>query len=130
MMSNSEILARITNISEQDRRYRKEAFLFVLVALEYTLSRLEIRRHLTGEELSRGIADFAREQYGCMAKMVLENWGVTTTGDFGEIVYLLIEHGLLSKTEEDSKEDFADIYLFDEEFGLDSLKLPDVPERL
>ena len=130
MMSNAEILKRIATISEHDTRYKKEAYLFILVALEYTLSKLEVRRHLTGQELSRGIAGFAREQYGCMAKLVLENWGITSTGDFGEIVYLLIEHGLLSKTDEDSKEDFTEVYSFDDEFGWNNFTITDIPDRL
>jgi len=130
MMSNTEILKRISSISEHDARFKKEAYLFILVALEYTLSKLETRRHLTGQELSRGIAEFAREQYGCMAKLVLERWGIASTNDFGEIVYLLIEHGLLSKTEEDSKEDFSDVYSFDEEFGWHTFTISDIPDRL
>lgn len=130
MMTNAEILERITKISDQDTRYRKEAYLFILVALEYTLSKLDVRRHLTGQELSRGIAEFARDQYGLMAKLVLDTWGIRATLDFGEIVYLLIEHGLLSKTDKDSKEDFEDVYCFDDEFSDSNYVFPDIPERL
>ncbi len=129
-MTNAEILERITKISDQDTRYRKEAYLFILVALEYTLSKLDVRRHLTGQELSKGIAEFARDQYGLMAKLVLDTWGIRTTLDFGEIVYLLIEHGLLSKTDKDSKKDFEDVYCFDDEFSDSNYAFPDIPERL
>ena len=128
-MSNTEILERIGRIAEEDKRYNKEAFLFVLVALEYTVSKQSVRRHLTGQELAKGIAEFAREQYGYMAKMVLNNWGITNTLDYGEIVYLLIENGLLTKTEDDRKEDFAGVYDFDMEFDWKSQSSSDFPER-
>ena len=130
MFSNAEILERIAKIAEEDKRYEKEAFLFVLVALEYTISKLKVRRHLTGAELAKGIAGFAREQYGYMARTVLENWGITITMDFGEIVYLLIEHGLLTKTDTDKKEDFAEVYDFRVEFDWKRMRSPDFPDRL
>ena len=129
-MSNTEILEKIGRIAEEYKRYNKEAFLFVLVALEYTVSKLSVRRHLTGQELANGIAEFAREQFGYMAKMVLNNWGITNTLDYGEIVYLLIENGLLTKTEDDRKEDFAGVYDFDMEFDWKSHSSSDFPERL
>ncbi|MCE5251806.1 hypothetical protein LLG96_16480 [bacterium] len=116
MISNVEMLRKITEKAESDGRYRKEAFFFILAALEYTVSKLPARRHLTGQEFSRGIAGYAREQYGFLARTVLNHWGITGTMDFGEIVYLLIEIRLMSKTEEDKKEDFFRVYDFDEEF--------------
>ena len=129
MISNVEILKRISVIAERDKRYRKEAFFFILAALESTVSRLPQRRHLTGQELSKGIAEYAREQYGYMAKMVLENWGVKSTLDYGEIVYLMIEEGLMNKTDEDKKEDFVNVYNLDEEFNWENLKPSRFPER-
>jgi len=129
MLSNVEIIKRISDISEKDKRYHKEAYLFVLVALEYTLSMEKKRRHLSGQELSKGIADYARYQYGYMAKIVLESWDLKTTLDFGEIVYLMIEQGLMSKTQDDRKEDFSGVYGFNEEFAWRNLPLSEFPER-
>lgn len=110
---------RIKEIVKRDTRYRVEAYLFLLAALEYSLDRLEVRRHLTGRELLEGIKDYAIEQYGPMAYSVLESWGVHTTDDFGEIVFNLVEAGVLNKTPEDRREDFHDVYKFKEVF-LDS----------
>ena len=129
MISNVEILKRISAVAERDKRYRKEAFFFILSALECTVSKLPQRRHLHGQELSRGIAEYAREQYGYMAKMVLENWGIKSTLDYGEIVYLMIEEGLMNKTDKDKKEDFLDVYDLDEEFNWENLKPSRFPER-
>ena len=125
MITNLELLKKITDLAEKDGRYRKEAFIFILAALEYTLSKLSERRHLTGQEFSKGIAEYAREQYGYLAKTVLAHWGITQTRDYGEIVYLLIDIGLMSKTEKDTIEDFYDVYNFDEEFNWPNTKSTD-----
>ena len=116
MISNLELLRKITDLAEKDGRYHKESFIFILAAIEYTLSRLSERRHLTGQEFSKGIGEYAREQYGYLAKTVLAHWGITSTRDYGEIVYLLIGIGLMSKTEEDTIDDFFDVYDFAKEF--------------
>ena len=57
---------------------------------------------------------YAAELYGLMAKVVLNSWGVKTTGDFGEIVYKLIEVGEMTKSKTDRREDFDDVYDFQE----------------
>ena len=64
-----------------------------------------------------------------MAKAVLEYWGITSTLDFGEIVYLLIEEGIMSKTKHDKIEDFTDVFDFDEEFDWKKIKPSKFPER-
>jgi uncharacterized repeat protein (TIGR04138 family) len=73
-------------------------------------------RHLTGQELSLGIKDYVLQQFGPLARTVLEYWGIKTTFDFGKIVYYLIDAKLMTKTEEDSIDDFKDVYDFDEAF--------------
>jgi len=73
-------------------------------------------RHLTGQQLCEAIRQYALEQYGYMAKVVLNNWGVRSTGDFGEIVYNLIGIGMMKKSKTDSREDFEDVYDFDDAF--------------
>jgi len=125
MISNLELLRKIADIAEKDGRYRKEAFIFILAALEYTLSQLSERRHLNGQEFSRGIAEYAREQYGYLARTVLAHWGISSTRDYGEIVYLLIGIGLMSKTDEDTIDDFYDVYDFEKEFDWPGTKPSD-----
>ena len=56
------------------------------------------------------------DQFGPLAKTVLESWGVRRCTDFGDIVFNLIEYNIFSKTDNDRREDFADIYDFDEAF--------------
>ncbi|GMQ80370.1 MAG: hypothetical protein BMS9Abin04_350 [Planctomycetia bacterium] len=73
-------------------------------------------RHVTGQELCEAIRLYALEQFGYMAKCVLNNWGVAKTGDFGEIVFNLIKIGHMRKTDRDRRKDFEDVYDFETGF--------------
>ena len=96
----------VRKIVEADSRYSIEAYGFIFEVLDYTYRMIGERRHVTGQELLEGMRRFALEQYGPMARTVLEHWGIRRCEDVGEIVFNLVEHGLLNKTERDSKEDF------------------------
>lgn len=111
-----EALHSIEQIVEQDPRYKPEAYAFLFAALSYTQAKFTKPRHVTGGELLEGIRELALERYGKMAKTVFEHWGVSKTDDFGEIVFNLVDAGLLGKTEEDKKEDFKDVYSFEDAF--------------
>src|SRR5262245_61140181 len=111
-----EVLERITS---QDARYHREAYLFLREALEHTQKGLgggqkTEPRHVTGQELLHGVREHALAQYGPMAKAVLEEWGVHACEDFGEIVFNMIDHGLLSKTTNDSRDDFKGGFDFEQ----------------
>jgi uncharacterized repeat protein (TIGR04138 family) len=97
-------------------RFDERAFLFVLAALEYEQGRLPERRHISGEELSRACRDYALEQYGLLARTVLEHWGIRRTADIGAIVYALIDAGLLVRRDDDREEDFHDVFAFGDAF--------------
>ena len=79
-------------------------------------ARAERSRHVSGPELLEGLRGYALEQYGPLAKTVLNAWGVTRCRNFGDIVFNLIEYNVFSKTENDRPEDFSDIFEFDEAF--------------
>ena len=108
-------------ILAKDPRYQSEAYLFVKDALDYTQklvvkpSRDEVR-HVSGQELLEGVRAFALTQFGPMATMVFEEWGIRRCEDFGEIVFNMVEIGLLGKTEKDSRVDFQNGYDFDSAF--------------
>ncbi len=127
----------IAKLLKEDRRYKIDAYAFVFEALNYAHTQLgmgterpaeaeeeepeegqskEAERHLTGQQLCEAIRQYALEQYGYMAKCVLDSWGVKSTSDFGEIVFNLIAIGQMRKTTEDQREDFDNV--FDFETGL------------
>lgn len=91
-------------------RYRPDAYLFVCEGVNYTCAKLGERRDVTGRELIEGLCDLAVENFGFLAPTVLKHWGVTSTDDFGEIVFTLVEHGLLGKNARDSKADFQNVF--------------------
>jgi uncharacterized repeat protein (TIGR04138 family) len=104
-----------------DSRYDAQAYLFLREALDFTVRLLAKpqegpSRHVSGAELLEGIRQFALQEFGPMAKTVLNRWGVTRCEDFGELVFNLVQNGVLGKTEQDRKEDFAGGYDFDEAF--------------
>ncbi len=116
-MNNTHIDTTIRErLRELDNRYEERAYAFVLMALEEVVGRLPRRRHVTGEELVEGCRDLAIRLYGPISKTVLEHWNVSTTRDFGEIVFNLLEVGVLSRDQDDDKSDFDDIFDFADVF--------------
>jgi uncharacterized repeat protein (TIGR04138 family) len=92
--------------------YHETAYLFVLSALQFTIQRLDAPRHISGCELAEGCRDLALERWGPMAGAVLEYWGIHATRDLGEIVFALVECGVLVKQDRDSVGDFEGIFDF------------------
>ena len=92
-----------------DDRYKTGAYEFVLNGLDFYISKIGEKRHVTGQELSIGLLSFANKQFGLMAGSVLKNWGVEATDDFGYIVYNMIRVGLMSKQPNDSLDDFFNV---------------------
>jgi uncharacterized repeat protein (TIGR04138 family) len=102
--------------------YHANAYQFVFAALQYAQEKLGRDRtnahsgHVSGAELLDGIRDMAHRHFGLMARTVLSNWGITTTEDFGRIVFELIETGRMRKTDDDRLDDFVGVYEFDDSF--------------
>ena len=103
-------------IRAREPRFHERAYLFVLAALEYSQVRLAERRHITGRELAAACRDLALERFGVMARLVLEHWGVRCTADIGDVVFTLVDLGLLISQPTDRREEFADVFDFDEAF--------------
>jgi uncharacterized repeat protein (TIGR04138 family) len=111
----------IDSITAKDTRFARDAYAFVREALDFTqkLAGKETRspiRHVSGQELLDGIRKFALEQFGPMVVTVFEEWGVNNCRDFGEIVFNMVEIGLLAKTDKDTRDDFQNGYDFTDAF--------------
>ena len=112
-MSSEGLEERILAVRRRDRRFGRYAYDFVLDALDHTIVQLGRdrktgeERHIGGRELLEGIRDLAFRQFGAMAPLVFERWGLRSCEDFGEIVFNLVDAGLLSRRPEDSRLDFA-----------------------
>ena len=111
-----EVFEKIQQLLEKNSQYKFEAYSFILAALHDTMKRINPSRHITGREFCEGIRVYAIDQFGPMARTVLEHWGIKSTLDFGHLVFILVEAGLMRKTEEDSLDDFKDVYDFQKAF--------------
>jgi uncharacterized repeat protein (TIGR04138 family) len=117
----------LAELLRRDRRYHRDAYFFVFEALRFAQEQLGIggmgsqgeesdpdeERHVTGQQLCEAIRQYAIQQYGMLSKNVLNEWGVRSTADFGEIVFNLIEIGQMKKTDSDRREDFENVFDFD-----------------
>lgn len=108
-----EVLDRL---AERNPRFDGRAYLFLLSALQQVMEELDEPRHISGRELSEGVRDLAMEQWGPMARTVLGHWGIHSTDDLGDVVFALVDCGILVKQDGDSREDFASLFDFDEAF--------------
>lgn len=107
---------KIEKICQKDKRYKPDAYEFIMRALSFTQKKLKRIGHITGKEFCYGIRDLALEEFGPLARTVLEYWGLKTTLDFGRVVYNMIEENLMAKTPQDSLEDFKDVFDFYDAF--------------
>ncbi len=113
---NTEFYQKVEEICQKDPRYKADGYEFLMEALFYTQKTLKRPYHVSGKELLDGIRQLVLERFGPMSLTVLEHWGIKKTDDFGEIVFNLVEGGLLKKTAEDNLSDFKDGYDFKEAF--------------
>jgi uncharacterized repeat protein (TIGR04138 family) len=146
----SDTTERFTQLLRDDPRYPPAAYKFVAEALEFAQSKLGMGnpkptepspfeppaesedrtgdKHLTGQELCEAIRCYALEQFGYMAKCVLNSWGIHGTGDFGEIVFNLIRIGKMCKTPDDRREDFDNVFDFNDDLhGQFKITMPKTP---
>lgn len=122
----SEKVHPLIELLQQDQRYHIEAYQFVRDALSYSQEILQMKsasemaeegeNHITGQQLCEGIRQYSLQQYGYMAKVVLNTWGIFSTGDFGEIVYNLIRIKQMKKSDTDRREDFDGVFDFENGF--------------
>lgn len=106
----------IEQLCRRNAKYAAQAYLFVLEALQRRMLELDAPGHITGPELAGSVRDLALKRFGLLARTVLEHWGVTSTSDLGEIVFLLVDHGVLTKQDTDTREDFEGLFSFDRVF--------------
>jgi uncharacterized repeat protein (TIGR04138 family) len=120
--------AGLAEVVERDPRFAYEAYEFLFHALHHTQKMLcreppevaegeppssESKHHVTGQELVHGVRDLALREFGLMARTVFRQWGIQRTDDFGDMVFNLVEAGLMSKTDEDNRADFHNVYDLD-----------------
>ena len=113
--------AAVKKIRLTETRFSLAAYEFVRRSLDHALQRLgradqKKPAHVRGEELLESFRALALKDFGPMAKTVLNDWGISTCTEVGEVVFQLVQHGILGKSETDKIDDFQEIYTFREAF--------------
>ncbi len=117
-----------TNLPQPKLQYHPNAYDFVFEALQKAqeiyartadAENEQEEAHVSGQELLDGVRALALKQFGLMTTTVFKTWGVDSTKDFGKMVFEMIEHGRMRKTDNDRIEDFIDLYDFEQVFDLD-----------
>ena len=111
----------LDSIVATDPRYQRDAYGFLRDALDFTTKQQKkIKgvsvRHVTGPELLDGVRHYALKEFGPLVMTVFDNWGIHSCEDIGNMVFNLIGAGIFGKTEQDSIEDFKNVYDFGEAF--------------
>jgi len=125
----------VETICEEDTRYDPDAYSFVREGLDQTLKNLKRNegagpdKHVSGPELLEGLRRFTLEEFGPMGRLVLNEWGLHECRDFGQIVFNLVSHNVLGRSDSDSIEDFKQIYTFEEAFETPFRPKPEKPAR-
>jgi len=124
MTTQSTTTLRIDELAAADPRYAPDAYHFVFEVLDFVLERSAARhgeristeKHVSVGQLLDGLREYALDQFGPLARLVLERWGLRRTEDFGELVFTLVEHRLLNKQDDDRIADFRNGFNFREAF--------------
>jgi len=111
----------LDSIVANDRRYQRDAYIFLRDALDFTTKQQKkIKgvsvRHVSGPELLDGVRQYALREFGPMVMTVFDSWGIRSSEDIGNMVFNLIGAGVFGKTEEDSIKDFKNVYDFEDVF--------------
>jgi uncharacterized repeat protein (TIGR04138 family) len=111
----------LDSIVASDSRYHRDAYVFLRDALDFTTKQQKkikgtTVRHVAGPELLEGVRQYSLKEFGPMVLTVFGSWGIRSCEDIGNMVFNLIGAGIFGKTEEDSIEDFKNVYDFKEAF--------------
>lgn len=90
--------------------YGSEAYGFAAEALNHAVHRSQSQGHVKGAEVAVAFVALAQKAFGLFAPQVLSHWGVNTTEDVGRIVFQLVEYGILQANDDDTMDDFRELF--------------------
>jgi len=111
----------LESVVGSDPRYQRDGYIFLRDALDFTTKQhKKVKgvsvRHVSGPELLDGVRQYALKEFGPMVMTVFDSWGIRSSEDIGHMVFNLIGAGVFGKTEQDSIDDFKNVYDFEEAF--------------
>lgn len=120
-MQRERLDQAITRIISTEKRFDREAYFFLKEALDYTAQEISSKargnsKHVSAAQLLYGFRDLALSEFGPMAATLFNEWGITSCADIGDMVFLLINEGVFGKQDNDRREDFKEIFSFEQVF--------------
>ncbi len=120
-MQKEQFEKAIIRITSRDKRFEREAFFFLKEAIDYTVQDVSVKstensKHVSAAQLLGGFRDLGLKEFGPMAATLFSEWGVHSCADIGDMVFLLIQEGEFGKQDNDRREDFVEIYSFENAF--------------
>ena len=119
-MQKLDFSEAVTMLTDADSRYHADAYFFLRDGLDHAVKLRKRQQgesgHVSGQQLCEGIRQLAVKAFGPMVPTVFDYWGIRKTDDIGEMVWRLIDLGVFGRTENDSREDFKNVYSFREAF--------------
>ncbi len=115
-MGNAKTSDAVAGMVKRNPKFKGEAYQFVLESIRAWMTGLESPRHVSAEEVADAVRVAALKRFGPLARSVLEHWGLHSTRDIGLVVFTLVDHDYLVKRSEESLDDFAGLYRFDDAF--------------
>lgn len=122
-MSHLPFPDAVKKIMLTDKRFSPAAYDFIRRSLDQSLRKFGKNEepkpsHVRGHQLLEGFRALALQEFGPLAKTVLNEWGIENCAQVGDIVFQLVQYGVLGKSETDRPEDFQEIWTFTEAFVL------------
>ncbi len=135
-------MEEIIKLLETDKRYKLAAYEFILAAVKFAHDILElgdpisqvnqtdgdnvcvdddeppgdVDRDISAADICKAAKIYAVEQFGLLAKPTLNNWGIHSTADIGQIIFNLVKCGALLQSKRDNINDFDNVFNFDDAF--------------
>lgn len=117
---DADFRARVADIRKINPAYEADAYPFLMECFRYASGkkRQSAKHHLKAADICDAVKNYALDTFGPMAATVLGEWGIKSTRDIGAVVRGLVDAGVLIREENDSYEEFDEVFDFNETFVL------------
>ena len=117
-MNSPRFRAAVNNIRSDDKRFAFDAYVYLTRALDYSVDKAKRQeppaatQHVSCSTLLNDFCELALREMGPMAATVLNEWGIKSGYNVGEMVFQLIDVGIFGKQPSDTLDDFKDFPSF------------------
>lgn len=119
-MNSPRFRAKVDSIRSDDPRFAREAYVYLTRVLDYSVEKISLQcppphpQHVSCRTLLEDFCELALREMGPMAMTVMNEWGIKSGYNVGEMVFHLIDAGVFGKQPSDRLDDFKDFPPFSE----------------